>query len=150
MKNEKVEDSLNDNLPDEDANDEQNKGIFTLGFIGNSEFDETLDLQRPKDAKFLIPDQNFGSLLPQNSINTQHLLSNYNRKLLNTSVNLKNRMQSILQKLKLEKYENIFENQEIDLEAFVLLNNEDLIEIGVKHVQDRKILLREIDKLNRK
>ena len=98
----------------------------------------------------MLPQPFNGPLLPKNPINTKHLLSNYNRKLLESSFNFEFGVQKILQDLSLrQKYSRIFEEQEIDLEAFVLLNNEDLIEIGVKRSRDRRKLLSEIKRIGK-
>ena len=67
-----------------------------------------------------------------------------------SSFNFELGVQKILQDLSLrQKYSRIFEEQEIDLEAFVLLNNEDLMEIGVKRSRDRRKLLSEIKRIGK-
>ena len=141
-------------IPDSsESSDEssQQSAIYTLGFTGNEDLEETnVFVERPKEARIMLPQPFNGPLLPKNPINTKHLLSNYNRKLLESSFNFQFGVQKILQDLSLrEKYSRIFEEQEIDLEAFVLLNNEDLMEIGVKRSRDRRKLLSEIKRIGK-
>ncbi|XP_052232816.1 ankyrin repeat and SAM domain-containing protein 6-like [Dreissena polymorpha] len=54
----------------------------------------------------------------------------------------------ILKKLSLEKYQPIFEEQEVDMEAFLTLTDDDLTELGISHVESRKQILTEISELN--
>ena len=141
-------------IPDSsDSSDEssQQSAIYTLGFNGNEDLEDTnVFVERPKEAKIMLPQPFNGPLLPKNPINTKHLLSNYNRKLLESSFHFEFGVQKILQDLSLrQKYSSLFEEQEIDLEAFVLLNNEDLMEIGVKRSRDRRKILREIKRIGK-
>jgi hypothetical protein len=54
----------------------------------------------------------------------------------------------LLLKLSLGKYVSAFQSHEVDLEAFVELNEEDLIEIGVDRAGARKKILAEIQRLS--
>jgi len=54
----------------------------------------------------------------------------------------------ILKKLSLEKYHPIFEEQEVDMEAFLTLNDGDLSEIGVTRKDARQQILTAIAELN--
>lgn len=56
-------------------------------------------------------------------------------------------VQSVLRKLKLTKYEHIFEEQEIDLEAFMTLDDADLNDIGVTQDISREKLIRVVRQL---
>jgi len=56
-------------------------------------------------------------------------------------------VQSVLRKLKLTKYEHIFEEQEIDLEAFMTLDDADLNDIGVTQDISREKLVRVVRQL---
>ncbi|KAL4234976.1 Ankyrin repeat and SAM domain-containing protein 6 [Mactra antiquata] len=57
-------------------------------------------------------------------------------------------LSGILKKLSLEKYHPIFEEQEVDMEAFLTLTDDDLSELGISHVESRKQILTEISELN--
>ncbi|RUS71201.1 hypothetical protein EGW08_021037 [Elysia chlorotica] len=48
---------------------------------------------------------------------------------------------SIMKKLSLEKYNPIFEEQEVDMEAFLTLTDEDLKELGISHCDSRRQIL---------
>ena len=50
----------------------------------------------------------------------------------------------------LEMYTQAFESQEIDMEAFVELNEEDLVEIGIESPSARQSLLQYIKLLRRR
>ena len=47
----------------------------------------------------------------------------------------------------LAKYSSVFHEHEIDADAFVELSDQDLIEMGVKSLADRRKLLAEIKRL---
>ncbi|XP_062377567.1 ankyrin repeat and SAM domain-containing protein 6-like [Sardina pilchardus] len=55
---------------------------------------------------------------------------------------------SILKKLSLEKYQPIFEEQEVDMEAFLTLSDGDLKELGIKTDGPRQQILAAISELN--
>ncbi|XP_067911771.1 ankyrin repeat and SAM domain-containing protein 6-like [Heterodontus francisci] len=57
-------------------------------------------------------------------------------------------LSSILKKLSLEKYQPIFEEQEVDMEAFLTLSDGDLKELGVKTDGSRQQILAAISELN--
>ncbi|WAR13333.1 ANKS6-like protein [Mya arenaria] len=57
-------------------------------------------------------------------------------------------LSGILKKLSLEKYHPIFEEQEVDMEAFLTLTDDDLTELGISHVESRRQILSEITELN--
>ncbi|KAH9515488.1 Ankyrin repeat and SAM domain-containing protein 6 [Bulinus truncatus] len=48
---------------------------------------------------------------------------------------------SIMKKLSLEKYNPIFEEQEVDMEAFLTLTDDDLKELGISHAESRRQIL---------
>jgi len=54
----------------------------------------------------------------------------------------------ILRKLSLENYQSIFEEQEIDMESFLTLTQQDLCELGITQELSRQQILRVIDKMN--
>ncbi|KAK7478206.1 hypothetical protein BaRGS_00030567 [Batillaria attramentaria] len=51
-------------------------------------------------------------------------------------------LSNILKKLSLEKYNPIFEEQEVDMEAFLTLTDEDLKELGIPNVDSRRQILK--------
>ncbi|KAJ3611736.1 hypothetical protein NHX12_021750 [Muraenolepis orangiensis] len=57
-------------------------------------------------------------------------------------------LSSILKKLSLEKYQPIFEEQEVDMEAFLTLTDGDLKELGIKTDGPRQQILTAITELN--
>ncbi|KAM9331848.1 ankyrin repeat and SAM domain-containing protein 6 isoform 2-T2 [Pholidichthys leucotaenia] len=57
-------------------------------------------------------------------------------------------LSSILKKLSLEKYKPIFEEQEVDMEAFLTLTDGDLKELGIKTDGPRQQILAAISELN--
>lgn len=57
-------------------------------------------------------------------------------------------LSSILKKLSLEKYQPIFEEQEVDMEAFLTLSDGDLKELGIKTDGPRQQILAAISELN--
>ncbi|XP_068696980.1 ankyrin repeat and SAM domain-containing protein 6-like isoform X2 [Montipora capricornis] len=57
-------------------------------------------------------------------------------------------LENILKKLSLEKYQSIFEEQEVDMEAFLTLNDSDLSELGVTQKDARQQILTAIAELN--
>ncbi|KAJ8010681.1 hypothetical protein DPEC_G00077650 [Dallia pectoralis] len=57
-------------------------------------------------------------------------------------------LSSILKKLSLEKYQPIFEEQEVDMEAFLTLTDRDLKELGIKTDGPRQQILAAITELN--
>ncbi|XP_068160360.1 ankyrin repeat and SAM domain-containing protein 6-like isoform X2 [Antennarius striatus] len=57
-------------------------------------------------------------------------------------------LSNILKKLSLEKYQPIFEEQEVDMEAFLTLTDEDLKELGIKTDGPRQQILAAISELN--
>ncbi|CAL8400993.1 unnamed protein product [Gadus morhua 'NCC'] len=57
-------------------------------------------------------------------------------------------LSSILKKLSLEKYQPIFEEQEVDMEAFLTLTDGDLKELGIKTDGPRHQILAAISELN--
>ena len=54
----------------------------------------------------------------------------------------------LLSQLSLERYQPIFEEQEVDIEAFMTLNNEDLKELGIDASAARDQILSAINRLN--
>lgn len=54
----------------------------------------------------------------------------------------------ILQKLSLECYQPVFEEQEVDVEAFLTLNDCDLRELGIRSSESRRQILAAISELN--
>ncbi|XP_020625201.1 ankyrin repeat and SAM domain-containing protein 6-like isoform X2 [Orbicella faveolata] len=57
-------------------------------------------------------------------------------------------LENLLKKLSLEKYQPIFEEQEVDMEAFLTLNDRDLSDLGVTHKDARQQILAAISELN--
>ncbi|CAG2192383.1 ANKS6 [Mytilus edulis] len=57
-------------------------------------------------------------------------------------------LSGILSKLSLEKYQPIFEEQEVDMEAFLTLTDQDLKELGISNTQSRSQILTAINKLS--
>ncbi|KAM9304766.1 ankyrin repeat and SAM domain-containing protein 6-like [Gastrophryne carolinensis] len=57
-------------------------------------------------------------------------------------------LSAILKKLSLEKYQPIFEEQEVDMEAFLTLTDGDLKELGIKTDGSRQQILAAISELN--
>ncbi|TSK20261.1 Ankyrin repeat and SAM domain-containing protein 6 [Bagarius yarrelli] len=57
-------------------------------------------------------------------------------------------LSGILRKLSLEKYQPIFEEQEVDMEAFLTLTDKDLQELGIKTDGPRQQILAAISELN--
>ena len=54
----------------------------------------------------------------------------------------------ILKTLSLELYQPIFEEQEVDMEAFLTLTDMDLRELGISHGEPRRQILAAITELN--
>ncbi|XP_070574733.1 ankyrin repeat and SAM domain-containing protein 6-like [Ptychodera flava] len=54
----------------------------------------------------------------------------------------------LMKRLSLEKYTPIFEEQEVDMEAFLTLTDEDLKELGISHIEPRRQILSAITELN--
>ncbi|XP_078367744.1 ankyrin repeat and SAM domain-containing protein 6-like isoform X2 [Oculina patagonica] len=65
-----------------------------------------------------------------------------------SEVILEGDLDNILKKLSLEKYQPIFEEQEVDMEAFLTLNDGDLSELGVTRKDARQQILAAISELN--
>ncbi|XP_061163396.1 ankyrin repeat and SAM domain-containing protein 6-like [Saccostrea echinata] len=57
-------------------------------------------------------------------------------------------LSGILKKLSLEKYQPIFEEQEVDMEAFLTLTDTDLNELGITQTQAKNQILTAITELN--
>lgn len=57
-------------------------------------------------------------------------------------------LENILKNLSLQKYQPIFEEQEVDMEAFLTLNDRDLSELGVTCKDARQQILTAINELN--
>ncbi|XP_062592175.1 ankyrin repeat and SAM domain-containing protein 6-like [Saccostrea cucullata] len=57
-------------------------------------------------------------------------------------------LSGILKKLSLEKYQPIFEEQEVDMEAFLTLTDTDLNELGITQTQAKSQILTAITELN--
>ncbi|XP_069113972.1 ankyrin repeat and SAM domain-containing protein 6-like [Argopecten irradians] len=72
-----------------------------------------------------------------------HILSSLHENESNTN----DELSGILKKLSLEKYQPIFEEQEVDMEAFLTLNDTDLNELGISHTQSRQQILKTISEL---
>ncbi|KAL3858771.1 hypothetical protein ACJMK2_009024 [Sinanodonta woodiana] len=61
---------------------------------------------------------------------------------------LNDELSGILKKLSLEKYNPIFEEQEVDMEAFLTLTDDDLRELGISSIDSRRQILTAITELN--
>ncbi|XP_033117547.1 ankyrin repeat and SAM domain-containing protein 6-like [Anneissia japonica] len=57
-------------------------------------------------------------------------------------------LSALLRKLSLEKYAPIFEEQEVDMEAFLSLDKSDLTELGIKQSEPQSRILLAINELN--
>ncbi len=57
------------------------------------------------------------------------------------------RLVDILQKAGLERYISVFQREEINLEAFLLLNNDDLVHMSIP-TGPRKLILSQIQEYN--
>ena len=56
----------------------------------------------------------------------------------------KSSVRQILKKIKLDSYNHLFVEHEVDLEAFKLLSDADLLEMGIQSSQIRQKILRSI------
>ena len=56
-------------------------------------------------------------------------------------------LKTMLKKLSLERYQPIFEEQEVDMEAFLTLTDNDLKELGIAHTEPRRQILTAITEL---
>lgn len=54
----------------------------------------------------------------------------------------------VLQQLSLEHYHAIFEEQEVDMEAFLSLTDDDLVELGISNDESRRQILATVGELN--
>ena len=161
-------------LDNNDQNGGANDTLFTLGFSA-----ATLDqpsnsipiVQPPDIPEIILADKN-GSKIPEdNWIDTEKLLTNYKARMRSNhpSESFKNSissekqlkksrshsqsevMRNILEGLHLESYIHIFIQHEVDLEAFKLLSEPDLVEMGITNSKVRHKIMRTIKKLkNRK
>ena len=55
---------------------------------------------------------------------------------------------SVLKNLSLEKYQSIFEKEEVDMEAFLMLDENDLCELGITHTDSQRQILSAISDLS--
>lgn len=53
-----------------------------------------------------------------------------------------------MKSLSLEKYQSIFDKEEIDMEAFLTLSESDLCELGITHEDSRRQILHAIGDLS--
>eukprot|EP00057_Strongylocentrotus_purpuratus_P007338 XP_011661812.1 PREDICTED: ankyrin repeat and SAM domain-containing protein 6 [Strongylocentrotus purpuratus] len=65
-----------------------------------------------------------------------------------SSISEEDELSNLLRKLSLEKYAPIFEEQEVDMEAFLALNDSDLKEMGIRHKEPRNQILTAITQMN--
>lgn len=63
------------------------------------------------------------------------------------NVGSEDEISGILRKLSLERYHPIFEEQEVDMEAFLTLTDRDLKELGISHNESRRQILAAITEL---
>ena len=130
--------------------------MFTLGFTAGirdlNQSQAIPDIQPPEDKPLIVLDANdHGSKATSKKpvIDTKKLLSNYNRKKMKLQVDDKSIkiVKNILQNLNLPKgLVEIFQQHEIDLEAFKLLRRADLLEMGIKNPKIIEIILSEVNK----
>jgi len=59
-----------------------------------------------------------------------------------------NDLGSVLKTLSLEKYQSIFEKEEVDMEAFLMLDENDLDELGITHTDSQRQILSAISDLS--
>ncbi|OWK63005.1 Ankyrin repeat and SAM domain-containing protein 6 [Lonchura striata] len=100
-----------------------------------------------EDGNHLADHQQLGPILRASDV------ENYERRnhvrVKEGSENLeKDELTGILKKLSLEKYQPIFEEQEVDMEAFLTLTDGDLKELGIKTDGSRQQILAAISELN--
>ena len=137
------------NLENENSSD--SNLAFTFGFTAGlwdlNQSQNTLNIQAPDDKALIVLDVNdYGSKsVPiKPIIDTQKLLSNYNRKIPSNSLNS---VTSILQNLNLPTdLIKTFENHEVDIEAFKLLRRKDLLEMGIKNSKILDIIIQTVNK----
>lgn len=55
---------------------------------------------------------------------------------------------SVLKNLSLEKYQSVFEKEEVDMEAFLMLDENDLCELGITHTDSQRQILSAISDLS--
>ena len=83
-------------------------------------------------------------------IDTQKLLSNYNRKIPRSN-GRNNAVKNILQNLNLlSDLIETFEKHEVDIEAFKLLRRKDLLEMGIKNSKIIDIIIQTVNKNGQK
>ena len=151
------------------ANDIKNDTIFVLGFSA-----ATLDLpsnslslvQPPHVDEMIVLDNNHGSKIQEVAIDTKKLLNNYHQstnkhkkssdimsqsqdeiKLASKKASTRGGARSvrqILKKINLDSYNHLFVEHEVDLEAFKLLSDADLLEMGIQSSKIRQKILRSI------
>ena len=148
------------NADNKDNFDDQNL-IFTLGFTaGIRDLNQShglANIQPPEDKALIVLDHNdhgskSGPIKPV--IDTQKLLSNYNRKLSKSSRNkigsqnhCAEDLKAIWKNLNLKRdVREIFHQHEVDFEAFKLLQKEDLLEMGITDSKVIKTILLAINK----
>ncbi|KAJ6647112.1 Protein bicaudal C like 1 [Pseudolycoriella hygida] len=99
----------------------------------NTSFDSSSSLLNDDDTLEYDDDVNQQSLLNLSNINNHHM-----------------DMATVLQDIGLEQYGEMFETEEIDLMAFLLLSDTDLEELGINDRDHREVFMDTIEKLNNK
>uniref|UniRef100_A0A8C3DD09 NAD(+) ADP-ribosyltransferase n=1 Tax=Corvus moneduloides TaxID=1196302 RepID=A0A8C3DD09_CORMO len=100
-----------------------------------------------EDGNHLVDHQQLGSMLRASDVENNERRNHVRVK--EGSENLeKDELTGILKKLSLEKYQPIFEEQEVDMEAFLTLTDGDLKELGIKTDGSRQQILAAISELN--
>lgn len=162
----------------DDQNGGANETLFTLGFSAATidQPSNSIPIVQPPDIPEIIMPEKNGSKIPEEPfIDTLKLLTNYKARMrsnhpsesfkssISSEKQLKKSrsrsrttsqsevMRNILEGLHLESYIHIFIQHEVDLEAFKLLSEPDLVEMGITNSKVRHKIMRTIKKLkNRK
>ena len=167
-------------VDDHDQNGGANETLFTLGFSAATidQPSNSIPIVQPPDIpEIILSDINSDrSKMPEEPfIDTKKLLTNYKARMrsnhpsesfkssISSEKQLKKSrsrsrttsqsevMRNILEGLHLESYIHIFIQHEVDLEAFKLLSEPDLVEMGITNSKVRHKIMRTIKKLkNRK
>ncbi|XP_056340898.1 ankyrin repeat and SAM domain-containing protein 6 isoform X1 [Oenanthe melanoleuca] len=100
-----------------------------------------------EDGNHLVDHQQLGPLLRDSDVENHERQNHMTVKEGSESLE-KDELTGILKKLSLEKYQPIFEEQEVDMEAFLTLTDGDLKELGIKTDGSRQQILAAISELN--
>ncbi|XP_076996302.1 ankyrin repeat and SAM domain-containing protein 6 [Tamandua tetradactyla] len=96
----------------------------------------------------LTPSPSPKGLPAESSVSSSHRQSKSSGGSSSGTITDDDELTGILKKLSLEKYQPIFEEQEVDMEAFLTLTDGDLKELGIKTDGSRQQILAAISELN--